>query len=476
MKDDQGRSDFALSIIVHFYPQKGVDLTFETVFFLLKNFAPDLVLAVVTSLQALLADAKRGAEFWSSFDLPQFKSLQEPIEQVLTLLGFIGQDETDTLRHAVIQTLLSKLQDDALTVELGKLLKDLFLETLFPEPANITPTFKKVLVSVLESVHAFFQVFNTALEKGKAAKMNQEATVINALIQLATGAGILKTSEKGKEGAAFLESCLRSSLEELLDTSLFSSAGKPSSPMEKLLLKIVSGFIFKLTDVLITPTTLIRILLKIITQPVDTANAFDREMKDLKFFDASDQKFSQDLDRLVNGLSLEILKVYSDTGTALSVGKILLKLSPSVGADIQRALNRNFQSGAVMMPFFLLSQLLFQMNEWKVEKPEDLKKLKQKTQLQANMLKFLETPVVTFDLEKLMRATKEEQEGIHHAGDFIVFEEPKDLVRLLESLPFGTRNFALELIQRLFRYARHDAFLKILFAYVLSGVKKGLTK
>lgn len=477
LTNEHDRSEFPF-IVYKFVPENILhDMSSESkdlLNFIFQFYLPSILKTSITSLQSILSDPT------------QQTNLGRYLEAFLTNFGADLKVDTIELVAYVIQhniaapvekgaeELIKKTQEKHLNIKLTELLNNVLLDMFFVQPGPVNENIKKILVSVITSLHEFLTLLNNVKANCKSDKTNDIAEMI---YQHLCSTGKINHQHK-TDSIDLLDLNIRYQVEELLWIILFPK--KNIDPIKatlsmKITVIILSTYLQKIISSLFTSDYLFILLEKLINNPISIDNPFEYNLPSEKIFRSVDAVFSEAVNCQIKGILSQILKFGSSNGLFQNVTEKLIELMPDVGDSIQKKLNKAFNSPAPMTPILLVTQLAYQVSEQKLcETKKIMVNVESLLFAQHRFFKALKKPrepSFTSIKGESLEAIKKRQEKIN-----LIFGVSSKILeeKVAQFAPFGTQSFVITTINKLFAIGKNDLILKEILFFLLNGLKAGL--
>jgi hypothetical protein len=477
LSDEKDREEFP-SIVYTFIPvnlMKNLSKeSKELLEFFAKFYLPDILEASVKSLQTLLSDPTQQTNLGRYLDkfLTNFGS--DLKVDIIEIVAYVIQHNIPAPAEKGAEVFINKIQNKHLNTTLMTLLNNALIDLFFVEPGPANPTVKKILVSVITSLHEFLILLNNTKKSSAGKKTSEIAEMIQQRL-CATG----KLTDPFKtEHVDLLDLNIRIQIEELLWILLFpnsSSDSATSTISMKIMLIILSTYLQKTIFSLFTSDYLYILIEKLLTDSISNDNPFEYNTPPDELFSSDDVLFSKELDLQIKGISSQILKLGTSQGLAQKIGLQLLKLIPPVGDMIQKKLNKAFNSPAPMVPILLAIQFAYQVPEAMASEKKSLQTEEQLVTAGQdrffNSLNKNRKPSFKSIINENPETTKKRQEKI---DQILGTSSTKLEQKVALFAPLGTQNLVIGIVNNLYAIGKNDLILKELLFFLLNGLKAGL--
>ena len=495
LKDDEQRKEFA-DLLLEMLDRDAKSPLSPTqrdiMHCILSLYVPDMLHA---ALNACIPKSENDeVPVWLSQLIQSFQPAQNDNrhETLMNIFCYIIEHQLSLPLEKATEALLSRLKNDQITDLMLQKIREPLIKLFFPEPENTTAKLRHIITEVLTRILLFVRSINTGTRsqtKEPVSGVEPEIGILQNMVKDLLGT--LKINPgKGKtheENLKNLNEGLTNQFESLVWTGFYPEIPPPfdkASPLQKLVVMVLSALGHSLAESLLTSHNLNLLIARLLNQPMTFDNPFESPAPPLDRFNADDADFSKNLDALIHDIAAQIIELEFEGGLFNAIGQKLLNWILNwvpAGLRIQQALNRLSNSDATLLPVLVPIQFLYQIRWVKPPNNGDnkLSKAVQKEQqdlhLQKQFFKALCHPTMAYKVQTLVNPSIEEKIALQQALDCDILIRPARIEKILkEILPILTRNAGLDLIQKLYRLARHDLFIKILMAYVIEGFKQGL--
>ena len=483
IKDEEWRNEFP-KLVVQFLPKSlleglGADGTNLSTF-LLKNYLPDILEAAIKDLINLLEDEKHVRNFETYLAKAVDPMSADHLHGLVELICYIIQHNIPEPIKAAVEVIGYKLKDKKLNDELMVLIGKMLTEKFFSNPHDIDPLTKKLVVALLSSIKDFLTLLNTitlTIDSLPGEYSTKEAKIAVYMYQHVSSNGLLNS--KSALGIDQIDLNIRLQLEELLWIVLFPEEDQKTKdiPLTHKMTSIsLAAYAQKMISTLFTPLSLQILFDRLLTDPINMENPFEKKLPPSNKYAIDDPLFSKNLDELIKGICAQVIRLGIENSIARSMGEKLLTFAPSLGDIIQKQMKRIFQSGVTLLPFLLSMQFLYKLKQVNIGNPISTNKHVVQAKQQALFLETLKAGKRQPMLNHFLKSTSEDMAKLQNKVDRQILDSHnKRLEDLIEKLmPFGTRNLTLELLRKLYRLSREDLILKVLLAFCIDGLKKAL--
>ncbi len=489
LKNPELRSEFPsliLQALPQHIPQDLGPKVYPLIEFFIKNYLPEILEATLKKFSDIFQDpiqSKNLEQHLSLFFGGQHKDREV---NIFELAAYLILNHILEPTEAGFEVFIAKMRDEKLSMELKKLLNTALIDLFFLEPSPLNSRHKKLVVNILKSIHGFFSAFNKAKSTYKNFKMNSSNPELDygkMLLQHMSSLGLLPL-EHDKEGINYLDLNIRALIEKILWKWLNpeSTSEKTPSLTMKLMVTIISAYCQKLGCKLCSGSTLKILVNRIINDPLQMENPFDRDMPPDAFFGQDDKEFSTQIDLNIKEIIKEFLKLCSSNNLIKKMSNKAVKLIPEIGQLIEQKLNKICNSSNSVLPLLIAIQFLYKLDS-KCASP-GLKTVngKEGDKLKKAIAQRLFFEALDHDRHPLLVHVFCEDKGVEKKTEADVDEKvlgknTKDLEKLLEGIiPLGLRNYALSCFQGLYKIFKEDLILKELGIYILNGLNITLSE